>query len=72
MKNREKNMNEPNSDNGVATQIEDGRRAWAGERLTALDKQARSFLTQHPIAALACAVGLGFVAARLLGGRRTK
>ena len=64
-------MNEPNSDNGVATQIEDGR-AWAGERLTALDKQARSFLTQHPIAALACAVGLGFVAARLLGGRRTK
>ena len=63
-------MNVEQSDNGVAAQVEDGR-AWAGERLAAIDKQARWFVTAHPIAALACAVGLGFVAARLLSGRRT-
>ena len=63
-------MNLDKGENGVAAQLEDGR-VWAGERLAALDKQARWFVTAHPIAALACAVGLGFVAARLLSSRRT-
>ena len=62
-------MNLDKSDNGVAAQLEDGR-AWAADRLAALDKQARGFVTAHPIAALACAVGIGFVAARLLSPRR--
>ena len=64
-------MSEAKADNGVATEIESGR-AWASEQLESIDKKARWFLIAHPIAALACAVGIGFVAARLLGGRRTK
>lgn len=63
-------MNEDKGENGVAAQVEGGR-VWAVDRLAALDKQARWFVTAHPIAALACAVGLGFVAARLLSARRT-
>jgi len=43
----------------------------AAVEMVALDKQARGFVTAHPIAALLCAVGIGFVAARLLSPRRT-
>jgi ElaB/YqjD/DUF883 family membrane-anchored ribosome-binding protein len=63
-------MNLDKGENGVAAQL-DGGRAWAGEQLAALDKQARWFVAAHPIAALACAVGIGFLAARLLSARRT-
>ena len=57
------------SENGVAVPLEDSR-AWAVDRLAALDKKARWLVTEHPIVALACAAGIGFVAARLLSGRR--
>ncbi|MGZ3443294.1 MAG: hypothetical protein ACXVDD_27425 [Polyangia bacterium] len=57
------------SDNGVATELE--LREWAAERLAAVDKQARSFLAEHPIVALAGAVGIGFLAGRLLSARRS-
>ena len=63
-------MNLDKGDNGVAAQLEDGR-AWTVDQLAALDKKARWFVTAHPIAALLCAVGIGFVAARLLSPRRT-
>jgi hypothetical protein len=56
-------------DNGVAAQLEGGR-VWAVDQLAVLDKKARWFVTAHPIAALACAVGIGFVVARLLTARR--
>ncbi|MGZ3427991.1 MAG: hypothetical protein ACXVCV_15150 [Polyangia bacterium] len=62
-------MTEAKSDNGVATELE--LREWAAERLAAVDKQARSFLTEHPIVALGCAVGIGFLAGRLLSARRS-
>ncbi len=39
---------------------------WVAERLARADKQARSFLIEHPYLSLACAVGLGYLAARLL------
>jgi ElaB/YqjD/DUF883 family membrane-anchored ribosome-binding protein len=42
------------------------------ERLVSLDQEARAFLAAHPIVALACAVGIGFVVGRLLSGRGTK
>jgi hypothetical protein len=63
-------MNLDKAENGVAAQLEDGR-VWAVDRLAELDKKARWLVTAHPIAALACAVGIGFVAARLLSPRRT-
>jgi ElaB/YqjD/DUF883 family membrane-anchored ribosome-binding protein len=63
-------MNLDKGDNGVAAQLEDGR-VWAVDRLAALDKKARWLVSEHPIAALACAVGIGFIAARLLSARRT-
>lgn len=54
--------------NGVNT-IEAGRE-WLGKQLAVTDKHARWFLTEHPILALACAVGIGYLAARLLGPTR--
>jgi ElaB/YqjD/DUF883 family membrane-anchored ribosome-binding protein len=42
------------------------RRDWVVEQLGRADKQARSFLTEHPILSLACAVGVGYLAARLM------
>lgn len=63
-------MNLDKGGDGVAAQLEDGR-VWAVDRLAALDKQARWFVTAHPIVVLACAVGIGFVAARLSSPRRT-
>ena len=64
-------MSEEKPDNGAASSVRDGR-AWVADRLAKVDKEARSFLTVHPIVALACAVGIGFVAARLLSGRGSK
>jgi hypothetical protein len=61
-------MSESNADNGVATDLERGQK-WVVERLSALDNQVRAVLTEHPIAALACAVGIGFVVGRLLTSR---
>jgi ElaB/YqjD/DUF883 family membrane-anchored ribosome-binding protein len=59
-------MSDGNGDNqAVRNQLEDGR-DWVVDRLAEADKQARSFLTEHPILALACAVGIGYLAARLL------
>lgn len=64
-------MSDETLENGAADKIRDGR-AWVADRFAKIDKEARSFLTEHPIVALACAVGVGFVAARLLSalGRR--
>jgi ElaB/YqjD/DUF883 family membrane-anchored ribosome-binding protein len=61
-------MSEANADNGVATELERGQK-WAVERLSEVDKQVRALLTEHPIAALACAVGIGFIVGRLLTSR---
>jgi len=63
-------MTEASADNGVATDLERGQK-WAVERLSAVDKQVRAVLAEHPIAALACAVGIGFVVGRLLISRRS-
>jgi hypothetical protein len=41
---------------------------WMADRLERADKQVRSFLTEHPVLSLACAVGIGYLAARLLRG----
>ena len=60
-------MNEAKTDR-IATDLERGQK-WAAEHLGAVDKQARSFLAEHPIVALACAVGIGFVVGRLLSAR---
>lgn len=62
-------MNEAKTD-GIATDLQRGQK-WAVEHLAAVDKQARSFFTEHPIVALACAVGIGFVVGRLLSARET-
>ena len=64
-------MSEATTDNGVVKELERGR-DWAAERLAEVDKQARSFLTEHPIVALACAVGIGFVVGRLLSARGSR
>ena len=64
-------MSEEKPDNGTASSVRDGR-AWVADRLARVDKEARSFLTEHPIVALGCAVGIGFVAARLLSARGGK
>lgn len=61
-------MSEANADNGAATDLERGHK-WAVERLSAVDKQVRALLAEHPIAALACAVGIGFLVGRLLTSR---
>ncbi|MDB4968967.1 MAG: hypothetical protein JWN44_4656 [Myxococcales bacterium] len=58
-------MSERQVDGNGVKQLQDGRE-WVAERLARADKQARSLLTEHPIAALACAVGIGYLAARLL------
>jgi ElaB/YqjD/DUF883 family membrane-anchored ribosome-binding protein len=61
-------MNDVSSDGKVVKELMDGR-DWVAERLTRADQQARSFLTEHPILAIACAVGIGYLAARLLRPR---
>lgn len=61
-------MSEANADNGAGTELERGQK-WAAEQLSAVDKKLRALLTEHPIAALACAVGIGFVVGRLLTSR---
>ena len=58
-------MNNGNGEKEVVQQLQDGRE-WIAERLAQADKQARSFLTEHPLLSLACAVGIGYLAARLL------
>jgi hypothetical protein len=42
---------------------------WIREGLVRADKEVRSLLTQHPILSLACAVGAGYLIARLLRSR---
>jgi hypothetical protein len=49
--------------------LQDGGR-WMAEQLERADKQVRSFLTEHPVLSLACAVGIGYLAARLLRGSK--
>jgi hypothetical protein len=44
-------------------------REWVTDTLARADKEVRSFLTEHPVMSLACAVGAGFLLARLLRGR---
>jgi ElaB/YqjD/DUF883 family membrane-anchored ribosome-binding protein len=63
-------MSETIADDAAATDL-DRAEKWAVERLSAVDKQVRAVLTEHPIAALACAVGIGFVVGRLLTSRRS-
>ena len=58
-------MDNGQADGEVAKELRDGR-DWVVERLARADKQARSLLTEHPILSLACAVGIGYLAARLL------
>ena len=58
-------MSETIADAAAPTDL-DRAEKWAVERLSAVDKQVRAVLTEHPIAALACAVGIGFVVGRLL------
>jgi ElaB/YqjD/DUF883 family membrane-anchored ribosome-binding protein len=63
-------MNTTQTDGEEAVkELRDGRE-WMTERLARADKQARSFLTEHPILSLACAVGIGYLAARLLRGSK--
>jgi len=62
-------MSETIADAAAPTDL-DRAEKWAVERLSAVDKQVRAVLTEHPIAALACAVGIGFVG-RLLISRRS-
>jgi len=64
-------MSEEKPDNDAAGSVRDGR-AWVADRVAKVDKGARSILTAHPIVAIACAVGIGFVAARLLSARGSK
>ena len=45
---------------------EDVKGEWVSERLARADDQVRAFLSEHPIFSLACAVGIGYLAARLL------
>lgn len=56
------------TENVVVKDLQSGRE-WAAERLAEVDKQARSFITGHPFLAIACAFGIGFLAARLLSAR---
>jgi|KBSMisStandDraft_5_1062788.scaffolds.fasta_scaffold3438249_1 ElaB/YqjD/DUF883 family membrane-anchored ribosome-binding protein len=63
-------MSETIADAAAPTDL-DRAEKWAVERLSAVDKQVRAVLTEHPIAALACAVGIGFVVGRLLISRRS-
>jgi len=42
---------------------------WVREGLARADQEVRSLLTQHPILSLACAVGAGYLIARLLRSR---
>jgi hypothetical protein len=62
-------MNTTHTDGETVKALQDGRE-WITERLAQADKQARSFLTEHPILSLACAVGIGYLAARLLRGSK--
>jgi ElaB/YqjD/DUF883 family membrane-anchored ribosome-binding protein len=64
-------MNAEQVDGQVMKDLMEGR-DWVAERLARADKQARSFLTEHPILTLACAVGVGFLAARLLQSRSAR
>jgi hypothetical protein len=43
---------------------------WMTEKMARADKEVRAFLTEHPLLSLACAVGAGYLLARLLRGRR--
>jgi ElaB/YqjD/DUF883 family membrane-anchored ribosome-binding protein len=61
-------MNDAQSDGKMAKELLQGRE-WVAERLARADEQARSFLTEHPVLSLACAVGIGFLAARWLRSR---
>ncbi|MCA1664997.1 MAG: hypothetical protein LC659_12120 [Myxococcales bacterium] len=61
-------MSEKSSDIGVATDLQ-RRRTRAVDALSAVDQQVRAILAEHPIAALACVVGIGFVVGRLLTSR---
>lgn len=62
-------MSETQVSGDVVKELLEGRE-WLAERLARADKQARSILTEHPILSLACAVGIGYLAARLLRDRR--
>jgi ElaB/YqjD/DUF883 family membrane-anchored ribosome-binding protein len=61
-------MSEANADKDVVAEVERGK-MWVLDRFSAVDKQLRAVLTEHPIAALACAVGIGFIVGRLLADR---
>jgi len=61
-------MSETIADAAAPTDL-DRAEKWAVERLSAVDKQVRAVLAEHPIAALACAVGIGFLVGRLLTSR---
>jgi ElaB/YqjD/DUF883 family membrane-anchored ribosome-binding protein len=62
-------MNDGNGESEVVQQLHEGRE-WIAERFAQADKQARSFLREHPILTLACAVGVGYLAARLWRARK--
>jgi len=62
-------MNNETDESEVVKPLHEGRE-WIAERLAQADEQARSFLTEHPILSLACAVGIGCLAARLLRDRK--
>lgn len=67
--NEENEMSNGSGGSDVVQQLQDGRE-WMLERLTQADRQARLFLIEHPVLSLACAVGIGYLAARLLRPRK--
>ena len=54
-------MNDGHPESKVVEELSDG-----GEWFARVDQQVRSLLIEHPILSLACAVGVGYLAARLL------
>jgi ElaB/YqjD/DUF883 family membrane-anchored ribosome-binding protein len=62
-------MNAKETDGEAVKALANGQE-WLSEQLSRADKQARTFLTEHPILSLACAVGVGYLAARLLRSRK--
>jgi hypothetical protein len=66
---KEAQMKNGQGDGEVIKELQDGRE-WMAAQLARADQQARSFLTEHPILALAGAVGIGYLAARLLRSTR--
>lgn len=64
-------MSEAKTDNGTRSNLQQVRQ-WMTERLARTDRRARSLLTEHPFVSLACAVGAGFLASRLLSWRGTR